>query len=184
MHKKRLVISSIFVLLIIAGIGIIFFSKNYGQSNTVVRVQTVNINSKAKKIANYDVLANGKTRESHSTGDFSTAERIKVSPNIFDTYTKKNQTHLRLLKEVPLYNQKKHKVDDANYWKMINSITKNVHADIYKLTLFKAHNSYYAYVQINQWILDAGTLYEYNPKSNILRKLCDFDGKEVINISH
>ena len=74
------------MLLIIAGIGIIFFSKNYGQSNTVVRVQTVNINSKAKKIANYDVLANGKTRESHSTGDFSTAERIKVSPNIFDTY--------------------------------------------------------------------------------------------------
>ena len=60
MHKKRLVISSIFVLLIIAGIGIIFFSKTYGQSNTVVRVQTVNINSKAKKIANYDVLANGK----------------------------------------------------------------------------------------------------------------------------
>ena len=50
--------------------------------------------------------------------------------------------------------------------------------------LFKAHSSYYAYVQINQWILDAGTLYEYNPKSNILRKLCDFDGKEVINISH
>lgn len=48
------------MLLIIAGIGIIFFSKNYGQSNTVVRVQTVNINSKAKKIANYDVLANGK----------------------------------------------------------------------------------------------------------------------------
>ncbi|MCI1525089.1 MAG: hypothetical protein LKH52_08180 [Lactobacillus crispatus] len=85
---------------------------------------------------------------------------------------------------MPLYNQKKHKVDDANYWKMINSITKNVHADIYKLTLFKAHSSYYAYVQINQWILDAGTLYEYNPKSNILRKLCDFDGKEVINISH
>ena len=111
---------------------------------------------------------------------YSSLHKLFYGLNIFDTYTKKNQIHLRLLKEVPLYNQKKHKVDDANYWKMINSITKNVHADIYKLTLFKAHSSYYAYVQINQWILDAGTLYEYNPKSNILRKLCDFDGKEVM----
>lgn len=183
MRRKRLVIISIsLIFTIIVGIGIVLFVKNSSHKNTVVRIQTINVNSKSKEISNYDVFSDGKIRKSHTSHDFDTAEKIRVSPSIFGTYTNKNQTHLRLLKKIPLYNQKKHRVDDANYWRMIKSIIKNVHSDIYKLTLFRVGKHYYAYVQINQWILDAGTLYEFNPKLNNLEKLCDLDGKEIVNI--
>lgn len=184
MRRKRLVIISIsLIFIVIIGIGIILFVKNSSHKNTVVQIQTININSKSKEISSYDVLSNGKIQKSHMPHNIGTVEKIKIDRNIFGTYTRENQTHLRLLKKIPLYDQKKHKVDDANYWKMINSIIKNVHFDIYKLTLFRVGKHYYAYVQINQWILDAGTLYEFNPKSNNLKKLCDLDGKEIVNIS-
>lgn len=149
MHKKRItiLISTFAILVLIAGI---LFTKNCWHNSIVARIQIVNINSKSKKISNYDVLSNRKIREIHDSHDFSIAEKIKVDPNIFGTYTKKNQTHLKLLKKIPLYNQEQRRVNDANYWKMINSIVQNVHSDIYKLTLFRVHKHYYAYVHINQ----------------------------------
>lgn len=184
MRRKRVVIISIsLIFIVIIGIGIMLFVKDNSYKNTVVRIQTINVNSESKEISSYDVLSNGKIQKSHIPHNFGTAEKIKIDRDIFDTYTRKNQTHLRLLKKIPLYDQKRHKVDDANYWKMINSIIKNVHFDIYKLALFRVGKHYYAYVQVNQWILDAGTLYEFNPKIDNLKKLCDLDGKEIVNIS-
>lgn len=67
---------------------------------------------------------------------------------------------------------------------MLYSIAENVHSDIYKLTLFKTGKNYYAFFQVNQWILDVGTLYKFIPSSNRLIKICDLENKNVVNISN
>lgn len=67
---------------------------------------------------------------------------------------------------------------------MLYSIAKNVHSDIYRLTLFKTDKNYYSFFQINQWILDVGTLYKFIPSSNRLIKIYDLENKNVVNISN
>lgn len=183
--KNKYIVISIFVgivfLVIAATIGIKVYNKSV---YPVTQIQTTKINTKSKKVSNYEVLSNGKTRSISSFKTSKKAEKIEVDPEVFSTYTKNNTTYLKVVKKSQLRNQSNQKVSDPNYWKLIYAVAKDVHSNLYKLTLFKTKKHYYAFFQINQWILDTGTLYSFLPTSNTLTKLCTLDNQNVINISN
>ncbi|WP_201738259.1 MULTISPECIES: hypothetical protein [Lactobacillus] len=192
MNKKRLLIIACTLLVLIkAGIGITWFIKTHCDTSVVARIQTVKHDeenaAKTKKISNYDVLANRNIKKIHGKHKFKEAEKIKFDARkverVFDTYIKNQTVHFKLVKKVPLYDQNKRRVNDNNYWKMLKCFTRKVHTNVTELTLFKIDGHYYIFTQINQWILDPSELYEYSPQSDNLKKLCELDNKDVVNIN-
>lgn len=178
--KSYVIVAAILTIIVVY---IACFKTKTTNLHTITQIQTTSIDSKSKKLTTYDVLSNGKIKLTSKFSTINHSERVEVDPTAFDTYVKNRTTHLKIIKIPSFKNQKKQKVADANYKKMLYSIAKNVHSDIYKLTLFKTDKSYYAFFQVNQWILDVGTLYKYTPSSNRLIKICDLENKNVVSIS-
>lgn len=179
--KKSYVI--VVAILTIIVVYIACFKTKTNNLHTITQIQTTSIDSKSKKLTTYDVLSNGKIKRASKFPKINHSERVEVDPTAFDTYIKNRTIHLRVVKIPSFKNQKRQKVADANYKKMLYLIAENVHSDIYKLTLFKTDKSYYAFFQVNQWILDVGTLYKYNSSSKRLIKICDLENKNIVNIS-
>lgn len=169
--KSYVIVAPILTIIVVY---IACFKTKTTNLHTITQIQTTSIDPKSKKLTTYDVLSNGKIKHASSFQKANHSERVEVDPAIFDTYVKNRTTHLKVIKIPPL---KKQKVADANYKKMLYSIAKNVHSDIYRLTLFKTNKNYYAFFQVNQWILDVSTLYKFIPSSNRLIKICDLEKK-------
>lgn len=188
MNKKRWIFLICILSLVIASVCFLGFKVLNNKAYPIIKIQTISKDSDDTKKSNsnnlstYDVLSNGKLREASSFSTNKSAEKVTVDPTIFDDYIKDRQVHLRIIKRPKLVNQYNQKITDPNYWKLIESIVKNVHSGLYRLTLFKIDSKhYYAFFEINQGIIDGGTLYSYNPKDDKLIKLIDIDRKIVVN---
>lgn len=190
---KKIIIRVSTILLVILGfIGAIALSIHLiNNQNVILKVQTVpqdteiHGNKFPKSSKYYNISVNGHSKKTKLTPSFKKVrnQRIDVDTLIFATHEKgDNPPNLKIVKPIKLKDQFGKTVHDKNYLKLLKQIVKHVHYYPYTLRLFKTKKYYYAYYEVNEMLSDAGFLYQYNPRNNQFKKVCELDDVDVVKI--